>query len=319
MEDKAERRRTCCQTLGKAFRHEFKCRHLGFCGANFELFPFAQWMWMDTFLYPIYRFFIANGLLLWVCTEIPLEVELSRNQNIRLNYFLYATNWSFLTYTLSSNIFAVFCTFYNCKKDAKVSKWPSEILWFFYGMSMNTVMVTSLVYWAAFWNPSYSRFYRPESKLKHSIPALTVFLDVGINGLPIRLFHALYPMIFGILYSTFSYFYYADGNAQPIYPVLDWSKPTKAAIACTLIVTFSLVMQFLLFLLYVGRITLSAHLKGQGQIVVDRWWKVGSQATPVKEVSKDIEAVESRQIAEQECQLMQNTQVILNAATFQQF
>ncbi|VDO09960.1 unnamed protein product [Rodentolepis nana] len=50
--------------------------------------------------------------------------------------------------------------------------------------------------------------------------------------------------------------------------------------------------KFLLFLLYVGRITLSAHLNGRGKVVVERWWNESSQATPVKEVIKDIEAVE---------------------------
>nr|CDS28383.1 hypothetical transcript [Hymenolepis microstoma]CDS31821.1 expressed protein [Hymenolepis microstoma] len=99
-------------------------------------------------------------------------------------------------------------------------------------------------------------------------------------------------MIFGLLYATFSYLYYDTGHVQPIYPVLDWSKPAKAVRACSIIITLALVMQFLFFLLYVGRITLSAHLNGRGKIVVEKWWKLGSQATPVKDASKDIEVVE---------------------------
>nr|CUU99936.1 hypothetical transcript [Hymenolepis microstoma] len=40
--------------------------------------------------------------------------------------------------------------------------------------------------------------------------------------------------------------------------------------------------KFLLFLLYVGRITLSARLNGRGKIVVEQWWKMGSRTAPVK-------------------------------------
>ncbi|VDO09958.1 unnamed protein product [Rodentolepis nana] len=249
MEDKAALRRTCCQTLGKAFKGEFKRQNLGFSGANYELFPFSQWMRLDTHLYPIYRFIIAIGLLAWACVEIPLRFAQNTDDYTKYNYFLYVTNWSFLLYTLSSNAFAIFCTFYNCKKALG-------------------------------------------SCLKHSIPGLTVVLDVCINGLPIRLLHAIYPMIYGIIYSTFSYFYFAGDNVRPIYSVLDWSKPGKAAFVCLMITLFGLVVQFLLFLLYVGRITLSAHLNGRGKVVVERWWNESSQATPVKEVIKDIEAVE---------------------------
>nr|CDS35323.2 hypothetical transcript [Hymenolepis microstoma] len=158
MKDKTEGRRTCCQTLGKAFRYEFECRRLGFSGADFELFPFAQWKWMDTQLYPICRFIIAIGLLVWSCVEIPLEIEISRDKNTTSKYVLYVTNWSLLIYTLSSTAFAIFCTFYNCKKDAKVSRWSGQIIWFFYGMSTNAVMVTSLVYWAILWKPGNCEF-----------------------------------------------------------------------------------------------------------------------------------------------------------------
>nr|CDS35368.1 protein rolling stone [Hymenolepis microstoma]CDS35369.1 protein rolling stone [Hymenolepis microstoma] len=110
-------------------------------------------------------------------------------------------------------------------------------------MSMNTVVVTSLAYWAAFFDPTYTRFYRLESEFKHSIPALTVVLDVCINGLPIRLFHAIYPIIFGILYSSFAYLYYDAVNVQPIYTVLDWSDLAKTTVVCLLIITVVLVVQ----------------------------------------------------------------------------
>ncbi|KAM7535335.1 hypothetical protein Aperf_G00000099200 [Anoplocephala perfoliata] len=251
-------------------------------------------MWMDIYVYPIYRFLISTGLLVWTCVEVPLEIQQSKE----LCYFLYATNWAFLIYAFSSNVFAIFCTFFNCNKDKKIPKWFAELLWFIYGMSMNTVLVTSLVYWAAFWDPAYSQFYRPESKVKHLMPASTVLMDVWINGLPIRLFHAIYPSILGMTYTIFSYLYYDAGNINPIYPVLDWSRPIDAATASLLTITISLIIQVFLYLLYIGRITLSAHLGGRGVQVVEEWWNGGSEIcskTPAVEalnfaVVSDIEA-----------------------------
>ncbi|VDN99117.1 unnamed protein product [Rodentolepis nana] len=125
-----------------------------------------------------------------------------------------------------------------------------------------------------------------ESCFKHSLPAVTVVVDVYINGLPIRLFHVIYAIIYGVIYSTFSYFYFDVVNIQPIYPMLDWSEPGKAVFISFVVILCGPVVQFLLYLLYVGRITLSAHLNGRGKVVVDSWWNAGSQATP------DNEAVE---------------------------
>ncbi|CDI98735.1 expressed protein [Echinococcus multilocularis] len=281
MEETTEEKRPCCSTVERAFKCEFKCQKFGFSGANYRFFPFSQWMWMDGVFYPLYRFFVSIGLLVWACVEIPLEVKRSEEEHTKLYYFLYATNWAFLMYTISSNVFAVFCTYFNCKKEKPVPKWFAELLWFFYGMSMNTVLVTSLVYWAAFWDPKYTQFYRPESRLKHIVPACTVFVDTWVNGLPINIFHAIYPTLLGIIYAVFSYVYYDTSDVHPIYPVLNWSRPTEAISASVLAITFGIFIQLLLFLLYVGRITLSARLGGRGTTVVEEWWskKSGQAAT----------------------------------------
>nr|CDS33452.1 hypothetical protein HmN_000519000 [Hymenolepis microstoma] len=183
-------------------------------------------------------------------------------------------------------------------------------------MSMNIVMVTSLGYWGALWYPTHYRLIRPDSNSKHSIPALSVVLDLCINGLPIRLFHAIYPMTFGIIYATFSYLYYDAGNVQPIYPVIDWSKPLKTALVCTLIIAICPVVQFFFYLLYVGRITLSAHLNGRGQVVVERWWKASSHNTPVKEVFKDIEAVECVEMVKMEISTEANVEGDIEGGKF---
>ncbi|KAL5109443.1 Protein rolling stone [Taenia crassiceps] len=270
MEDTTEERRPCCSTTGKAFKYQFQCREFGFFSAVYNLFPFAQWMWMDGIIYPLYRFFISIGLLVWA------------RSTKKLYYFLYATNWGFLMYTISSNAFAIFSTYFNCKKEKPVPKWFASVLWFFYELAMNTVLVTSLVYWAALWDPAYTRFYRPEARCKHILPATTVLLDMWVNGLPINLLHAIYPVILGIIYAVFSYVYYDTRDMHPIYPVLNWSKPGEAAGASALAITTSVLVHLLLFLLYIGRITLSYRLNGRGKATVEQWWNKGLEKETAK-------------------------------------
>ncbi|VDD80691.1 unnamed protein product [Mesocestoides corti] len=326
MQDATEERKPCCSTFGKALKSEFKCSKFGFTGAIFSLFPLPQVI------------IIALGLVIWACVEIPLEVKRSKEEHMKLYYFLYATNWAFLTYTVTSSIFAVYCAYFNFNKEKHVPKCFSEFLWFLYGMSMNTVLVTSLVYWAAFWDPKYaislespaaeqlsslifaltifnhmvpSRVreefragprcmastrqwasclaltavvpaisgWAPESKFKHLIPACTVFIDAWVNGLPIRLLHAIYPTLLGLIYAVFSYIYYDAGNIRPIYPVLDWSKPADAVIASVLTITFGLVIQVFLYVIFFIRIVLSYRLGGRGELV-SQWWKENGAEDP---------------------------------------
>ncbi|VDK39444.1 unnamed protein product [Taenia asiatica] len=291
MEDTTDERRPCCATTGKAFKSQFTWRNLGFSSPNYGLFPFAQWICMDGVFYSLYRFFISIGLLVWACIEIPLEVKRSREEKIKLYYFLYATNWGFLMYMVSSNAFAIFATYFNCNREKNVPKWFAYLLWFFYELAMNTVVVTSLVYWVAFWDPTYAQFYRPEAKWKHILPALTVLLDMWVNGLPINLLHAIYPVLLGLIYAIFSYVYYDTRDMHPIYPVLNWSKPAEAAGASAIAITTTVLVHLLLFLLYIGRVTLSYRLNGRGTVIVEQWWSGSGKeaAEPNTEVEANCE------------------------------
>lgn len=56
----------------------------------------------------------------------------------------------------------------------------------------------------------------------------------------------------------------------------------------------------MLFLIYVGRVTLSASLGGRGEVVVEDWWKASSKVKSTKEDSKDIEVVERKEVRKEE-------------------
>lgn len=147
----------------------------------------------------------------------------------------------------------------------------SRALWFFYGIGVNVILTTSGIYWLAFWDHSYSTFWQYSvallvicltcfvssnlayfftlsSKLKHSIPAGLVILDVAFSNIPIRLLHGVYPFALGIFYALFSYVYWLcgyfgiNGNGI-IYPLLNWNKPAYAVGACILALLFCVIIQ----------------------------------------------------------------------------
>ncbi len=70
---------------------------------------------MDGPFYVSYRFVVATLLLTWLACEIPFEISHSGG-NQPLLWFTYATEWAFITYTLTSIGFAAFCAYFTINK-----------------------------------------------------------------------------------------------------------------------------------------------------------------------------------------------------------
>ena len=86
------------------------------------------------------------------------------------------------------------------------------------------------------------RFHDVDAKFKHSVPALIILVDIMVNGLPIRVFHALYVALFGLAYAIFTYIY-SLSDKTPIYPMLNWSKPLLAAGMSSAIIAITIILQ----------------------------------------------------------------------------
>lgn len=85
-------------------------------------------------------------------------------------------------------------------------------------------------------------------RLKHSLAAALVVLDLCLCAIPIRLIHVLYPVLVGIVYSLFSYVFWLSGiqgplNVGQVYPGLNWSLPRTAILTCLCVILFSFLMQ----------------------------------------------------------------------------
>ncbi|KAF6775306.1 hypothetical protein AHF37_04921 [Paragonimus kellicotti] len=92
-------------------------------------------------------------------------------------------------------------------------------------------------------------------RLKHSLSGILAILDLGISAIPFRLIHVIYPILAGILYSMFSYFFWLGDLIGPmaigqVYPGLNWAHPRTAILACLCVLLVS-------FLVHVSQSTMS--------------------------------------------------------------
>ena len=74
----------------------------------------------------------------------------------------------------------------------------------------------------------------------HVINSFYVILNISVTGMPKRILHVWFSVIFGMIYALFTVFYYWAGgtnhNGNPyVYTVLDWRKPGSAILYCALV------------------------------------------------------------------------------------
>lgn len=123
--------------------------------------------------------------------------------------------------------------------------------------------------------------------LSHAMNSGIMFLDLLIVAYPLRLYHVIQPIIFGVSFGLFSFIYYLCGGKNMyvyiyrfqfgfasqipirfiyffcihcrlglpyIYNVLDWSKPDKALVTTFGTLVLALVVHMFLFTVYKLRV-----------------------------------------------------------------
>ena len=93
------------------------------------------------------------------------------------------------------------------------------------------------------------------SQIKHTMNTVYVICDVIISGTPFRILHLFFTVGLGSVYSLFNAIYFlTDGTTllgrHYAYNLLDWSKPTEAAVTCGLCVILCVFSQIVLYELY---------------------------------------------------------------------
>lgn len=93
------------------------------------------------------------------------------------------------------------------------------------------------------------------SQLKHTLNTVYVLLDILIGATPFRVFHMLFTICLGSIYSLFNAVYFLnDGTILEgrhyAYNVLDWGNPTEAIVTSVLCILQSVLSQIILYELF---------------------------------------------------------------------
>ena len=84
----------------------------------------------------------------------------------------------------------------------------------------------------------------------HAFNTLQIFIDMAIIARPVRLLHAIYPLIYGAIYLIFSVIYWSqDKKNNVLYPgVLDWNQPERTGLNMGLLAVLGIpLLQMILF------------------------------------------------------------------------
>lgn len=93
----------------------------------------------------------------------------------------------------------------------------------------------------------------------HGVNAIYVIVNASVTSVPVRFYHFLHGILFGVTYVVFTAVYYAAGgtnhqNKPYIYPVLDWTVPGTTLAYCLAVLLVALPLgHFLFFGIYALR------------------------------------------------------------------
>lgn len=127
--------------------------------------------------------------------------------------------------------------------------------WVIFTIAANIAPLVTALYWCFDYVPG--QYLDASNVNAHAVNSVLMFIDVMISNVPFRIFHAIYPMLYGLIYTLFTIVYWAAGglnhkNQKQIYAILDYEN--NAGLAVLMAAMFLLlavpISQFLLYGLY---------------------------------------------------------------------
>ena len=189
-------------------------------------------------------------------------------------WFIYLTDWGFAFLT-AYLLWAACVLIYHAvngdlvedeeekaKKDAPLL-WFHRVEWLLFNLGVTISFLVSILYWCLLFpgkddvdsskNETRTDVSTEIDVVMHTVNSIISLADVFLSGIPVRILHAIYPMISGLIYAVFTVIYWAaDGtnsyNGEPyIYPVIDYGgKPIVASLTVTMSVFVAVPLAHLL-------------------------------------------------------------------------
>lgn len=105
--------------------------------------------------------------------------------------------------------------------------WYFKISWVLFSIAIVGSILVTLLFFIFLW-PSYIQSGQDKNIHLHVINSFIAGMELLFTAIPLRFWHVVYVLLYGIVYFIFTAIYYWAGNTTPIYlDVIDWSKPAK--------------------------------------------------------------------------------------------
>ena len=139
---------------------------------------------------------------------------------------------------------------------------PQKSFWLLYIISANAGLLVTAGYWTVLFEEDEP--IDANNITKHALNSVFMVIDTFLSSIPVRLFHSVYPLLYIIVYLTFTVIYWQLGGTnnqgQPyIYSLLDYNN-FQASTGC-IIGFFLLLVQPVLQLILFGLVKLRDHLR----------------------------------------------------------
>lgn len=254
---------------GERCRNEFRLKN--FLLQHYDTRNFIQFQFGYQKLYLAWRIFWALYHVAWIIvTGVRSDQWAGEDSSQYIKWFIFLTDWAYFSLTVSTLVDAavvlhVFVQRKDIRKGEALSlPWYMRANWCIFNISNVVSVSTSVAYWALVYDGN-----QPMTAVNietHVINSVYVILNVSVTGVPTRVLHLWFSVLFGVTYSLFTVFYHLAGgtnhNENPyVYPAIDWRKPGTAILYCA-IVCFVLVpvVHLVLFVIHTLKVLICEKL-----------------------------------------------------------
>ena len=108
-----------------------------------------------------------------------------------------------------------------------------KLYWLLHSTILVICTEVTVIYWALLHDYKRNMALNLRDYLlidRHGINLILLVIDFSVSKTPVRILHAVYPMLFGTIYTAFNVGYYTV-TGEEIYPILDYANKPGLAFA----------------------------------------------------------------------------------------
>ncbi|XP_071083267.1 protein rolling stone-like [Haliotis cracherodii] len=247
-------------------KSEFRVSNFGLNHNEPQRFVTSQWG--HPRLYLSWRIFWALFHTSWLVISMVSSTKVTSSPVGGAVWFIYLTNWTYLLLTTSTVLDAVTVVFVRINRQEIIHGFTSHLPWHLKASWLLNSVVTegslhiSAIYWIFIFKDQSLTLLR---FILHGMNSIYVLSNLLITAMPVRVYHVIFPVIYGVIYTVFSVVYHILGGTNDkgeryIYKILDWSN-LKRTLPLVFLSTFVALPCLYLVVFFIHKLRVYMHSK----------------------------------------------------------